>query len=164
MGGARRSWYHVSRRSEAEWVADRRPPLIRAPSEPATPRVCVAPTVAQALAAVWHLRPASVYVTEPRRTLPPSGVFDQALTGERWVVPPVRLHLLGVIPLEALRWAQGGLEPVDGQDYRAGWVRRAERMRRMVEVVEAYLPAAHEAWVGVFAERVRAHFAQGEAA
>jgi hypothetical protein len=112
----------------------------------------VSNTVARALAACWWTRDVGVYVTDMRRTVPPSGVGDEVLTGERWIIPPVRLSLVGVIPIAAIAAAQVGLEPWETDDRDTVWWRRSERLRRMVDVVREHLPQAHEAWVGKFAD------------
>lgn len=151
--GKRRHWYHCTQyHKEPEWCAIRRPPLIRASTEPLTPRLCVSDTVARALSACWWTRDVGVYVTEERRTVPPSGVGDQVLTGERWIIPPVRLSLVGMIPIAAIEMAQDGLEPWQTDDRDTVWWRRSEKLRRMVQVVCEHLPQAHEAWVGKFAD------------
>lgn len=150
----RRSWYHCSQlHREQSWTAERRAPQIRASSEPDTPRLCVAGSVAQALAAVWWTRDVSVYVTEPRRTVPPAGVFDACMTGERWIVPPVRLHLLCVIPFAAIDQAQAGLEPWEGRDGDERWHKRTLKFRNMCEIVRVHVPSAQERWVERFAEK-----------
>ena len=90
-----RIWYHCSGTDHGErMVAARRPPILRTEKEPLTPRVCVAPTIAACFAAVLFRthRPVYVYRTEsPRRAVMPVGVWDQFLTRERWLVPPVTL-------------------------------------------------------------------------
>lgn len=143
-------------------MAVRRPPIIRGALEPATPRVCVAPTVAQALGAVWWVRgiDVAVYVSEPRRTIKPSGVLDQSLTGERWIVPPVRFYLLGRIPAEVIEDAQFGLSPLGVGGGLRDWWRRSMRLSRMAAVVCVHLPQAHERWVGKFADRCVCLFAE----
>lgn len=124
---------------------------MRADKEPPTPRLCVAPTVAQALVAVWHEGPVSVYVTEARRTVPPSGVFDQCLTGERWIIPPVQLSRIGIIPADAVAEAQRGLAPTSNGYL--NWARIGQRFVRMAGLVREHLPEARERWVEQFAER-----------
>jgi len=150
----RRHWYHCTQhRQDATWQAERRPPITRAKSEPLTPRLCVSDSVARALAACWWTRDVAVYVTEERRTVPPSGVFDAVLTGERWVIPPVRLSLVGVIPFWAIDEAQDGLEPWLTDVRYEDWNRRATKLRKMAIVVREHLPQAHESWVERFAEK-----------
>ena len=76
-------------------------PKYTAESEPPTPRLCVCECPARCMAAVVA-RIGFVYRTEtPRRTVAPVGVYDKIITGERWVVPPVRMVLVGRISAEA---------------------------------------------------------------
>jgi len=131
----RRHWYHCTdRRGEQAWTAERRPPISRGYGEPDTPRLCVAPTLAQALAAAWWsgVRPVNVYLTEPRRTVPPS--------------------LVATIPAHAIEAAQEGLEPLAGGQM---WSRFGQRFVNMVEVVQVHVPAAHERWLVEFAAGMR---------
>jgi hypothetical protein len=150
-----RHWYHCTdRRTEQAWTAVRRAPITKASSEPSTPRLCVSPTVAQALAAAWWSgeRPVRVYITEKRRTVPPTGVWDAVMTGERWIIPPVRLTLLATIPATAIEAAQVGLAPtITGQR----WSHFGQRFVNMVEVVRTHVPEAHERWLESFAVGVR---------
>lgn len=139
-------------------MAARRPPMVMGDSEPVVPRLCVSDAVARALAAVWwlpRLGPVRVYVTEPRRANPPRGVYDATLTGERWLVPPVRLFEIGCVPAEVLGWVQEGLEPRVGFHEPGTWLpRKAELLRRMTLVVSEFVPSARERWVERFAERL----------
>lgn len=151
----RRHWYHCTTdRAVTTWTAVRLAPITKASSEPSTPRLCVAPTVAQALSAAWWRsgKPVSVYITEQRRTVPPSGVWDACMTGERWIIPPVQLTLLTVIPAAAIEAAQVGLAPtITGQR----WSHFGQRFVNMVEVVRTHAPEAHEQWLVRFAAGVR---------
>lgn len=149
----RRHWYHCTQdRACPTWTATRRPPITRSASEPMTPRLCVSDSAARALDACWWTRDVSVYVTEERRTVPPSGVFDAVFTGERWIIPPVRLNLVGVIPFHAIDEAQDGLEPWSTDIEYEGWNRRSIKLRKMSLVVREHLPHVHERWVEKFAE------------
>ncbi len=102
----RRHWYHCSAVDlGAAFVARRRPPVLRTPGEPLTPRLCVCDTVAACFAAVLFpdRRPVFVYRTQtPRRAVRPVGVWDQVITGERWLIPPVRMVRVAVIPRTAV--------------------------------------------------------------
>lgn len=151
----RRHWYHVTdRRADAEWEAERRPPHCRGREEPETPRLCVSDAVARALAAVWHVGPGpvAVYVSEQRRTVPPSGVWDTWATGERWIIPPVRLYRVAVIPRAAIEAAQDGNAPsmVDGMSA----LKRARILQNMAAVVAEHAPSCREAWVERYAAKV----------
>jgi hypothetical protein len=153
-----RHWYHCTdRRSDSEWVAQRRAPLIRADSEPETPRLCVAPSVAQALVAVWWFRDVTVYITPMRRTVPPSGVFDACMTQERWIIPPVKLTRVGVIPFDSIHPVQLESDPREYPGYRA-WERRAFRLEGLCRAVRAHLPDAHAPSVERFAAKCREFF------
>src|SRR5437764_1008740 len=90
----KRTWYHVSASDHGpELVAARRPPLLRTAAEPLTPRVCVEPSIAGALAAVLCVPRAYVYSVRAR-AVAPVGVWDASITGERWLIPPVTLSFV----------------------------------------------------------------------
>lgn len=103
----RRKWYHVSSVDHGPTMsACRRGPVLRCASEPATPRVCVCPELAGCLSAVL-LQPGRAYVyAVERRAVAPKGVWDAAITGERWLVPPVELVLVRVLEPYFVRDAQ----------------------------------------------------------
>lgn len=100
----RRLWYHVTPKDHGPLLtAVRRPPLLRTASEPMTPRVCVSSSIAGCLSAVLMPDgPAYIYAAR-RRAVRPVGVWDAAVTGERWLVPPVSLKLYRVIPANVIR-------------------------------------------------------------
>lgn len=105
----RRHWYHCTPHDKGPaFTADRRPPDLRADKEPLTPRLCVCDTPAACMAAVLFPegRPVFVYRTEaPRNAVAPVGVWDRVITGERWLVPPVRMvkwDTLGPPTVEAI--------------------------------------------------------------
>lgn len=85
------------------WTAARVCPRFVGPREPRTPRLCVAPSVPGCFAARLfdQNQPVWVYRTvRPHRGNGPVGVWDAPLTGERWLVPPVELDRVGVVPGE----------------------------------------------------------------
>jgi hypothetical protein len=96
-----RKWYHVSRRNHGtHFLTERRGPVIKADNEPDTPRLCVASTVAACMSAMLFDKEAYVYRTvKPRRPVTPRNVWDQVITGERWLipVPSIELELVEVI-------------------------------------------------------------------
>lgn len=102
----RRWWYHLSARDHGPTMrADRRPPLLRADGEPVgPPRVCVSDSPAGCVSAVL-LPPGPGYLyVYVGRTVAPVGVWDAAITGERWVVTPrAELRLWRALPADLLR-------------------------------------------------------------
>ena len=100
MPGKQRRWVHLSSINHGdEWIADRMTPL-HGDSEPDTPRLCVCPSIAGCMTAALFSRghPVHVYLTEPRRAIKPGRQgWDSAITGEVWIVPPVRLVRVGEI-------------------------------------------------------------------
>ena len=101
----RRTWYHLSAvdRGPIMWAV-RRPPLLRTAAEPTTPRVCVSPDPAGCFAAILLPMGSAGYVyAAERRAVAPVGVWDRAVTGERWLVPPVALVLDRVVPPDTVR-------------------------------------------------------------
>jgi hypothetical protein len=98
---AKRIFYHVTAVNRGPvWTATRRVPTVAHHTEPPVPRLCVSCTIAGCLAA--RLQPAGkqlyVYRTaKPMGSNKPVRTWDQAATGERWLVPPVDLVLDRVI-------------------------------------------------------------------
>ena len=100
MKPTRRHWYHCSEAFHGDrWVARRRTPTVCDAGEPPVPRLCVGGSVAQCFAARLFTGDVFVYRTErERRSVAPFDVWDRALTGERWLVPPVAMVLTTTIP------------------------------------------------------------------
>lgn len=92
---ARRILYHCTQFDHGpELVVQRRFPIIRATGEPKTPRLCVAPSVAQCLVSSLMYRPGAVQVyatRQPMAGVTPLGVWDEVITWERWLLPGQRL-------------------------------------------------------------------------
>lgn len=140
--GRRRHWYHCSSRNHGpEFTAIRRPPLHASCKEPPVPRLCVCRSIAGCFAAAIFddEQPVYVYKTErPRRAVRPRGVWDQIVTQEMWLVPPVRMVLVAIINGLTVRLAQGD---VRNYHQRTGlrsdlWVRIAQ-FSIAVEVLRA---------------------------
>lgn len=106
----RRHWFHCSSKFLGEtFAAERRPPMHMAQREPSTPRLCVAPSIAECFAAVLFgdAKPVYCYRTEkPRRAVTPRGVWDECVTSERWLIPPVLMVLDRVIDGDDVARAQ----------------------------------------------------------
>lgn len=104
-----RFWFHCSSLDHGQrFVAFRKTPRHPAASEPPVPRLCVCSTVAACFASVLFPcgRPVHVYrTTRPRRSVAPRGVWDQAITGERWLIPPVELVKVETLPVDLVREA-----------------------------------------------------------
>lgn len=96
----RRHWFHCSDRDLGDrWTATRIVPMPEA-NESNTPRLCVCRDIAACFAArVFSIgRPVWVYRTRrPTGSVRPVGVWDAGITGERWLVPPVEMMLVGLI-------------------------------------------------------------------
>ncbi len=107
----RQHWFHCTSTNKGpSFVADLRAPLHMSVKEPATPRLCVAPTISECFAAVLFdaRKPVYCYRTEtPRRAVAPRDVWDEAVTRERWLIPPVKMILDRVIAIEEASRAQG---------------------------------------------------------
>jgi len=72
--------------------------------EPTTPRLCVGPSVAACFAARFFWHHTYCYRTaQPCRAVKPKGTWDAIITGERWIVHPVRLELVTTVPVEKVR-------------------------------------------------------------
>lgn len=103
----RRRWIHCSSQWHGErWTAQRRcPALVELTSEPKTPRLCVCATVAACFSATLF-QGGDVCVYRTAREVganAPRGVWDAAITGERWIVPPCVMELHSVIPASVVR-------------------------------------------------------------
>lgn len=102
-------WHCTTDYHGIEWFAERRSPRNLSSGEPPTPRLCVAPTIAQCFAAVLFAQGKPVYcyrTDKPRRGIAPRNVWDSVITGERWLIPPIRLTLQKVISAEEAEAAQ----------------------------------------------------------
>ena len=103
----RAHWFHCTERFRgAVWTAERISPVFIPDEEPKTPRLCVGENVVRCFAARLFQRTVYVYRTETmRRAVKPFNVADECLTGERWLVPPVRMIHVGTIPEPIVRQA-----------------------------------------------------------
>ncbi len=91
-----------------EWIAKRRPPLTRSEKEPDTPRLCACPTIAPCFAATLLRGDVFVYRTaQPTGSVKPRDVWDAGLTGERWLIPPVRMVFDRMIPAAITKQING---------------------------------------------------------
>ncbi len=93
--------YHVSPRRLDAIQVDRRFPCY-SDLEPNTPRLCVCPAVPNCFAAAMLVgltgRAAHVYRTEKKvKGITPRDVWDAAITGERWLIPPMRLPYFATV-------------------------------------------------------------------
>lgn len=101
-------WFHCSEKYHGQrWVAERKTPeLVLLTTEPTTPRLCVASSVARCFASRLFTRDVFVYRTEtPRRAIKPVDVHDSVITQERWLIPPVAMVMTDVIPWRMSRRA-----------------------------------------------------------
>lgn len=98
----KRHWWHCTSDYHGEsFVAIRRQPKHKSEREPTTPRLCVSPTIAECFSAVLFAdgKPVYCYRTEsPRKAVAPKDVWDQVITRERWLIPPVAMVLVKTIP------------------------------------------------------------------
>jgi hypothetical protein len=97
----KRYWWHCTSTYHGEvFRAARRIPAHASDAEPAVPRLCVSPSIAECFAAVLFKQDKAVYcyrTESPRRAVMPRNVWDQAITRERWLIPPVKLRLCRTI-------------------------------------------------------------------
>lgn len=105
--------YHVTHQELQTLTVRRQVPVIADKREPATPRLCVCPAVPNCVAAanlVNSRRPIHVYRTpKPLKGINPRNVWDQTITSERWLIPPMRLDHFATIDQDE---AVSILEPV----------------------------------------------------
>lgn len=105
----RQHWFHCSRWDHGEtFVARKRVPHTTAEKESPVPRLCVAPTVAACFSSMLFIGgPVSVYRTsKPCRGVMPRGVWDQVVTRERWLIPPVEMIRVRIIDAATVAKAQ----------------------------------------------------------
>lgn len=105
--------YHVSMRRLDTLNVGRRFPIY-SKREPKTPRLCVCPAVPNCFAAATFLAGQDVYVyrtQKPTRGITPRGVWDSTITGERWLIPPLKLNHVATVKARdvdrlyaAIRW------------------------------------------------------------
>lgn len=97
----RRHWFHCTENYPGpEFIARRIIPPFAGSNEAPVPRLCVAETVARCFAARHFTSKVFVYRTEaPKRVIIPNynQVPDVSLTGERWLIPPVKMILIDEI-------------------------------------------------------------------
>lgn len=97
----RRYWWHCTAEYHgATWIAERRCPKNCSRWEPKTPRLCVAPTIAECFAAVLFPVDRSVYCYRSEKKyngVTPKGVWDAVITREAWLIPPVRMLLVRTV-------------------------------------------------------------------
>ena len=109
-------WYHCTQGDYGDlWTARRICPTFIGSREPKTPRLCVGASIAACFAARLFFHPVHVYqTTTQRRTLAPKDVYDSAITGERWLVPPVPMQRIMIVSREDVRgsqyWLRASLE------------------------------------------------------
>lgn len=136
---ARRYWFHVSMDAR---LPDRvrfapRTPCVGGPSEPATPRICVAPTVAGCLSAVVYCRtiPAFVYRTARRVTAEPAEhVADAHITGEHWILRACTFLRMLVIPVEVMRQLPMAFPCAESNH--SGLQKQGKRMRKIKAILD----------------------------
>jgi len=94
-------------------------PKCTSAKEPKTPRLCVAPSVAQCFAArLFDVAPVHVYRTKDKRCgIAPVDVWDRCVTNERWLIPPMQLVKHGTVP-------KGVVELVTKHARRAACIKR----------------------------------------
>lgn len=106
----KRYWWHCTSDYHGEsWTAVRRPPKHRSVREPDTPRLCVAPTIAECFSAVLfnENKPVYCYRTAKKcRGVSPKNVWDSVVTREAWLIPPVQMVLARTIPTVDAQSAQ----------------------------------------------------------
>lgn len=96
-----RHWIHIADQYHGDrWTAERMTPRNIGTNEPKTPRLYVASSITRCLAARYFARDAFVYRTTRERSAinPGRRVWDQLITREHWIVPPVEMEMVGVIP------------------------------------------------------------------
>ena len=78
--------------------------------EPPVPRLCVSPCVQACIAArYWNYSgPVHVYRTKDKRKgIKPRGVWDQMISGERWIIPPAELVKVDLIEWDDVQKVSG---------------------------------------------------------
>ena len=105
-----RHWFHCTVDDHGDrWVAQPRHPA-KIVGEPTTPRLCVCPEPFLCFAAALFPRGRDVLVYRTRHEaegIEPQGVVDAVLTQEAWLRPPVEMMLVGGIPADLVKQAQG---------------------------------------------------------
>lgn len=138
MKRGKRHWYHCTDRFMGErWTAERIAPRMHGADEPDTPRLCVCPTVGGCLTARLMGGDVFVYRTaKPRRANRPRSVHDAPITGERWLVPPVALELVEVLPGTILEPILGAVVSHVQRHNGMSAAARARLYRRVIQAIE----------------------------
>lgn len=122
--------------------------------EPATPRLCVSPTIAQCLGArmFWPYTDVWVYRTEkPVRGVTPVDVWDACITHERWLLPGQSLQRVSKLDPVLVELVQKDI---------ANWhvrTRQASSLKRRFATIMIALSLTEEpGWINEFVALVAA--------
>lgn len=133
----KRPWFHCSSTDHGDaFVAARRPPILQADGEVQTPRLCVSPNIAACFAATLfeESRPVHVYRTRtPRRAVMPVKVWDQIITQERWLIPPVEMVRVKIVDADTADRVQVGARLIAEQRQRSSVRKRIMQYARAIE-------------------------------
>lgn len=114
----------------------------RAYNEPVVPRLCACPSVAECFAARLFppYKPVYVYRTMKQvKGITPTGVWDAAITRERWLIPPMRLERFAEIPWDIVDAAQVAVRLYhQATRKKSSWELRLMQLLEATEVLGAY--------------------------
>lgn len=126
-------------------TAQRRLPRWPANKEPPVPRLCACRTLAGCFAArLFTLtRDVHVYSTlKPVGSNEPKSVWDALITSERWIVPPLTLHKVQIVPAEQAMKAQAVAHLRASYRFKSTW------RTRIAQRAIAYTVLGGPAWEG----------------
>lgn len=95
--------YHVSAKRLDYLDVKRALPMCPSQNEPDVPRLCVCPSVPGCFAARVFTKRKDLYVyrtLKKTKGIKPYRVWDAVITGERWLIPPMRLERIATIDRE----------------------------------------------------------------
>lgn len=140
----KRFFYHLSDVDHGPTLkTTKRPPKCRAESEPDVPRLCVAPHIPDCLAAkLMRLdRTVWIYRTDrPIKGVKPFKLWDEILTGERWMWHPASVVKIGSLTPDQIVRVQQPLHRFHGHGWDAGYKVRIAGLKLAWDALRALHP------------------------
>lgn len=120
----------------------RRKPKYAADGEPAVPRLCVCPSIAECFAARLFQEASPVYCYRTRklvRGIAPYSTWDACITRERWLIPPMQLSLVCTVPAQISIAAQEAVRLYHRKTRRkSSWKLRLMQLLEAAEVLSRW--------------------------
>jgi hypothetical protein len=112
----------------------------RSTDEPYIPRICVCPTIAGCINAVWacyaypkHSHVSVYKTTKPKSAIEPVDVVDSYITGEKWLLKPTTFVRVGEIN-EKIIYGLGKLNTVAGSSRKKDLLEQSRALRKLNKI------------------------------